>query len=217
MNRISRLRRRLAIAPVAVVAAAVVTGCGSGDPLRAGAALIIEEERISIGDLHDKVEAIEVERARFGLEPVEGEARQQIQRLIVHRIMESAAAEYGVTVTQTEIDEQISQLEGQFGGEEQFAEQVATASIAAEDLRWFIGDGILQTKLGEKLVPNATTEAELADRQNEVNEVLVAAAKDLHVVINPRYGTFDPNTGQVNAPVDPAVEDSGLSDQVDGQ
>lgn len=212
-----RSRRFPALALAAVTAVISIGGCGTDGPLQAGAAVIIEGERVTVGEIQDKVEAIVAERDRVnvllqaaGQEPLQAvdstlESRQQIQRLIVHRILENAGAVHGVTVTESEIDDELATLEEQFGSADAFAQQIAAASIAPGDLRTFVGDSILQTKLGEALVPNAATDEELSQRQDEVNNLLITTATELHVTVNPRFGAFDPSTGQVVQAEDPAI------------
>ncbi len=199
------LRSRLAIAAVAAVAFLVLPACGDAD-VKSGAAVIVDDQRTSIATLQDKVAAIAAERAKTGQDavPPAEQNRIQIQRIIVHRILERAAVGQGVTVTPSEVDARIAALEQQFGAKE-FATQVAGANIAPDDLHTFIADDLLGQKIGEALVPGAQTDAELQQRQNQVNEVLINTAHEVDVAINPRYGTFDPASGQVNPPTNPLV------------
>jgi FKBP-type peptidyl-prolyl cis-trans isomerase (trigger factor) len=170
--------------------------------------VIVDDQRTTIDTLQAKVEAITAERARTDQQavPAAEQNRTQIQRIIVHRILERAAAAHGVTVTPSEIDARLADLERQFGGKEGFAVQVAAANIAASDLRTFINDELLGRKLGEALVPGAQTNDELQQRQNELNDLLIKTAKETDVVVNPRYGTFDPSTGQLKEPTNPLVQ-----------
>ena len=170
--------------------------------------MIVDDQRTSIATLQGKVEAIAAERAKTGQEavPAAEQSRTQIQRIIVHRILERAAAAQGVTVTPSEIDDRIAGLEQQFGGKEGLASQVAAANIAANDLRTFLADELLGQKIGEALAPGAQSDAEQQQRQNRLNDLLIRTAHEVDVAVNPRYGTFDPSSGQVNPPVNPLVQ-----------
>lgn len=200
------LRLRSAVAAAAAVAFLVLPACGDAD-VKSGAAVIVDDQRTSIATLQDKVAAIAAERARTGQDavPPAEQNRIQIQRIIVHRILERTAVAQGVTVTPSEVDARIAALEQQFGSKE-FATQVAGANIAPDDLHTFIADDLLGQKIGEALVPGAQTDAELQQRQNQLNEVLINTAHEVDVAINPRYGTFDPSSGQVSPPTNPLVQ-----------
>jgi hypothetical protein len=204
--RVIRRAQLIAVA-AAAVAAVAVTGCDAAQA-RAGAAVIVDDQRTTVDTLQAKVDAITSERARTGQQavPAAEQNRTQIQRIIVHRILERAAAPHGVTVTPSEIDARIADLERQFGGKEGFAVQVAAANIAPSDLRTFINDELLGQKLGEALVPGAQTNDELQQRQKALNDLLIKTAKETDVVVNPRYGIFDPSTGQVKEPTNPLVQ-----------
>jgi len=203
----SPTRRLLLTGAAMAVAAVALSGCGDA-PLKSGAAVIVDARRTTIATLQGKVDAITAERARTGQDPVPSaeQSRTQIQRIIVHRILERAAADHAVTVTETEIDDRIAALEQQFGGKDGFAVQVAAANIASGDLRTFIRDELLGKKLGETLVPGAQTDAELQQRQKALNDLLIQTAKETDVAVNPRYGSFDPSTGQLNEPANPLVQ-----------
>ena len=203
----SHLRRLLAVGAAMAAAVVALSGCGDTQ-LKSGAAVIVDDQRTSIASLQGKVDAITAERARTGQDPVAAaeQSRTQIQRIIVHRILERAAAAHGVTVSETEIDDRIAGLEQQFGGKEGFAVQVAAANIAPGDLRTFINDELVGKKLGETLVPGAQTDAELQQRQRALNDLLIQEAKQTDVAVNPRYGSFDPSTGQLNEPINPLVQ-----------
>jgi hypothetical protein len=203
----SPIRRLLAIGAAMAVAVVAFSGCSDAQ-LKSGAAVIVDDQRTTISTLQGKVDAITAERARTGQDPVAAaeQSRTQIQRIIVHRILERAAAGHSVTVTATEIDDRIAGLEQQFGGKDGFAVQVAAANIAPGDLRTFINDELLGNKLGEALVPGAQTDAELQRRQQQLNDLLIQTAKQTDVAVNPRYGSFDPSTGQLNEPINPLVQ-----------
>jgi outer membrane murein-binding lipoprotein Lpp len=203
----SHLRRLLLVGAATAAAVVALSGCGDTQ-LKSGAAVIVDDQRTTIASLQGKVDAITAERARTKQDPVPAaeQSRTQIQRIIVHRILQRAAAAHAVTVSETEIDDRIAGLEQQFGGKEGFAVQVAAANIAPGDLRTFINDELVGKKLGETLVPGAQTDAELQQRQRALNDLLIQEAKQTDVAVNPRYGSFDPSTGQLNEPTNPLVQ-----------
>jgi len=192
-----RAIRGSALAGVVLAAGLMLTGCG---PATAGAAVIIDGQRIPISVIQDKVEAVTAARAQGGLEQIPPDvlAREQIQRLISHEVVVRAGAQRGITVSDGEIDKTIADLETQFGGEQAFQDQVTAQNIAPGDLRTFVQDFLTGDALTKDVSGGATSEAELAAAQEQINTLLNETAQSLEVRVNPRYGVWDPQTGQIS-------------------
>jgi len=192
-----RAIRGSALAGVVLAAGLALTGCG---PATAGAAVIIDSQRIPISVIQDKVEAVTAARAQGGLEQIPPDvlAREQIQRLISHEVVVRAGAQRGITVSDGEIDKTIADLETQFGGEQAFQDQVTAQNIAPGDLRTFVQDFLTGDALTKDVSGGATSEAELAAAQEQINALLNETAQSLEVRVNPRYGVWDPRTGQIS-------------------
>jgi len=205
------------MAGLALAAGLALTGCG---PAKAGAAVIIDGQRIPISVIQDKVEAVSAARAQHGLEQtaVDELAREQIQRLITHEVFLRAGAQHGVTITAGEIDRTIADLEARFGGAEAFQEQVAAQNVAPGDLRTFVQDFLTGEALTDSVSGSATTEAELAAAQEEINTLLNETAQSLKVQLNPRYGSWDPATGEIKpSESQVSVPDQGVVPPPPGQ
>jgi len=192
-----RAIRGSALAGVVLAAGLALTGCG---PATAGAAVIIDGQRVPISVIQDKVEAVTAARAQGGLEQIPPDvlAREQIQRLISHEVVVRAGAQRGITVSDGEIDKTIADLETQFGGEQAFQDQVTAQNIAPGDLRTFVQDFLTGDALTKDVSGGATSEAELAAAQEQINALLNETAQSLEVRVNPRYGVWDPRTGQIS-------------------
>jgi foldase protein PrsA len=147
---VTRTRRRLALA--AGVSLLLLTGCGDG-AVRPGAAAVVGSERIT-------TETLEALVAR-GLE--DPQAAQQLgadkpayQRLALSRlintaVLEEAAEDQGVTVTDGDVDEQLETFAQQAGGREPLEQQAAQSGIAPDDLRPFVRGIVLDQALGDAL------------------------------------------------------------------
>ena len=192
-----RAIRGSALAGVVLALGLALTGCG---PATAGAAVIIDGQRVPISVIQDKVEAVTAARAQGGLEQISPDvlAREQIQRLISHEVVVRAGAQRGITVSDGEIDKTIADLETQFGGEQAFQDQVTAQNIAPGDLRTFVQDFLTGDALTKDVSGGATSEAELAAAQEQINALLNETAQSLEVRVNPRYGVWDPRTGQIS-------------------
>jgi hypothetical protein len=187
-----------AIAGLVLAAGLALTGCG---PAKAGAAVIIDQQRFPISVIQGKVDAVSTARAQYGLEPTAADelAREQIQRLISHEVVLRAGAQRGITVTDGQIDQTIADLEIRFGGEQGFQEQVVAQNIAPGDLRTFVQDFLISDALTKSVTGGSTSDADTAAAQQEINALLNEVAQGLGVSVNPRYGAWDPKTGQVSA------------------
>ena len=187
-----------AMAGLALAAGLALTGCG---PAKAGAAVIIDQQRVPISVVQNKVAAVSTARAQHGLEPKSADelAREQIQRLISHEVVLRAGAQRGITVTDGQIDKTIADLETRFGGAQGFQEQVVAQNIAPGDLRTFVQDFLISDALTKSVTGGTSSEADTAAAQQEINALLIEVAQGLGVSVNPRYGVWDPKTGQVSA------------------
>lgn len=199
---IGSLRIRVPVlAGVLLAAGLALTGCG---PAKAGAAVIIDQQRVPISMIQNKVESVTTGRAQHGLEPKPADdlAREQIQRLITHELYLRVAAQRGVTVTDGQIDKTIADLETRFGGAAGFQEQVAAQNIAPGDLRTFVQDFLIADALTKSISAGATSEAETATAQQELETLIKQTAQTLPVRVNPRYGVWNPENGAVTAAPD---------------
>jgi parvulin-like peptidyl-prolyl isomerase len=158
-------------APVALLAAALVlVGCGNSSS-SPGAAALVGSQRISTDTLQRTVDRalrdpqakskLGADRARF--------ARDELGRLINNDVIAAAAAAHGVTVSNSEIDAQISQFAQQAGGQAQLEQSAAQNGVPKEELRDFIRFYVLQQKLADKLVadiPVTQDQLQAAYQQN---------------------------------------------------
>jgi hypothetical protein len=204
--------RPLAVVAVVVLAVVALTGCRA-DQL--GTAAVVAGERISVEELQDHTTSY--------LEAVpdgdESNAQQAIlQQLIVSAVIERAAEDAGVSVTDGEVAEQRDQVLDQVREpaeaegvdprvyvSRQLAQSQQQAVVPPDELEQFIRDQLLASRLADN-DPVAT------------NEALVAAAEKTDVEVNPRYGRWDPQQGLaplVSGGLSNTVEE--LTQPADGQ
>jgi parvulin-like peptidyl-prolyl isomerase len=155
---------------MSTVAVAVLAGCGNAST-SPGAAAVVGDQRISTDALQKTVDRalrdpqaqskLGADRARF--------VREELGRLINNDVIAAAAAAHGVTVSNSEIDSQISQFAQQAGGQAQLEQSAAQNGVPKEDLRNFIRFYVLQQKLADKLVagvPVSPDQLQAAYQQN---------------------------------------------------
>jgi hypothetical protein len=194
-TRMIRLRRVLPALCLAMTAGLAASAC---QPVQSGAAVIVGGERISVGDVQDRVTRIAEQRERTGQQMQQASAltKEQLQRLILTRILARAAQNAGVSVSQAEIDARRRALEEQ-GGVEAFNKLVAESNVLPDEVDHVLGDAILIEKIGEVLVPGAQTPEQQQERSLKQTEAVGRATKELGIKVNPRYGRWDPEENNV--------------------
>uniref|UniRef100_A0AAU3GZV6 SurA N-terminal domain-containing protein n=1 Tax=Streptomyces sp. NBC_01401 TaxID=2903854 RepID=A0AAU3GZV6_9ACTN len=193
-----RRRTALALSAAALLAAPLLTACGS--EAHPGAAAVVGGDRIDVATV--QAEAADVRSAQQDSEHSEelvtksGQlARVKLSGLIFGRVLDRAAKDAGVSVSRKEIQELRSQAAAQSGGDEAvqagMLEQrwVAPGQIAAS-LRQEAQLQKLARKIGADLQSPAGVQA--------VGENLTEASKALHIDVNPRYGSWDDRKVQLS-------------------
>lgn len=207
-----RRRRTALLVTAAIAAAPLLAACG--DEAHPGAAAVVGGERITVSQLGNRVD--EVREAQQAAVPDEAQYQQAIARtgsltrdtlhgMVLDRVLERAAQDAGITVTDREIQKMRSALEEQAGG----AEALETAwlqrySIPPERLDENLRLQIQAQKLAQRLGTDTSGPA-FWQRLSEVG-------KELDVDLNPRYGDWDAEkSSRVDATV-PWVRDVSSAD-----
>ncbi|MEU2898783.1 SurA N-terminal domain-containing protein [Streptomyces sp. NPDC006967] len=186
-------RRRTALLLTAAIAAAVplLTACGSD--AHPGAAAVVGGERITVSQLENRVE--EVREAQRAAVPDEAQYQQAIARtgsltrdtlhgMVLDRVLERAARDAGVTVTDRDIQQMRSGLEQQAGGAEALeAAWLQQYGIPPQRLEANLRLQLQAQKLAQRLGTDTS--------RPEFWQALSEAGKELDVDLNPRYGDWD--------------------------
>jgi hypothetical protein len=182
---------------VAVAALAVVlSGCA-----QVGAAATVGGTRISQATVQGSVDAILAERAgtdtsQMQLETGETLNRSQLRFHLFGTLLREVGAELKITVTKAEIDTQRAAILQQIGGADQLPIALVTAGIAAQDLDLYIEAITFSDKISNLIATSGVPEEQIGA---EIQRLITAKAKELGVTVNPRYGTWDPETADVIA------------------
>jgi hypothetical protein len=182
---------------VAVAALAVVlSGCA-----QVGAAATVGGTRISQATVQGSVDAILAERAgtdtsQMQLETGETLNRSQLRFHLFGTLLREVGAELKITVTKAEIDTQRAAILQQVGGADQLPIALVTAGIAAQDLDLYIEAITFSDKISNLIATSGVPEEQIGA---EIQRLITAKAKELGVTVNPRYGTWDPETADVIA------------------
>jgi foldase protein PrsA len=158
---VTRTVRPLAAAGLAVL---LLAGCGDS-PTRAGSAAVVGDERITTEELQEVVDRglsdPEAEQ-QFGADRADYQ-RQVLNRMVRALLLEEAAEQEGVEVTQGDVDEQLGEFAEQAGGREELERQASAGGISPTDLPRFAREVVLEITLGDEL----TADLDVPDEQIE--------------------------------------------------
>ncbi|HUR14639.1 MAG TPA: peptidylprolyl isomerase [Mycobacteriales bacterium] len=150
--------RTTRLAALAGLLAVTLSACGT---VRAGAAAIVGDERITTSELAAVVErglkdpsaqqSVGADRPAF--------ERSVLTRLIQHLVLVRAAQDKGVSVDGATVDKAFDAFAQQLGGEAALRSEALKAGIAAEDLRGAVSDAALRDALADKLTASIPVSA----------------------------------------------------------
>jgi hypothetical protein len=202
---IQRSRWKLALA-VATVAG--LSACG---PSQLGAAAVVNSQRITVSDVQGRLKAVQALQDRYGVEHADPSvaARNEVQRWVVALVFERAARDLGINITDGEVSNAIDAETKLVGGPEQFRAALAQADLSENDVNDVFRQQVINRKIGSAVLGQAGTKLTQDQVDAKVHDTLVATAKRLHIRINPRYGTFDGNMGQISPPAPDFLRPTG--------
>jgi len=178
-----------------------VTGCSSTN-----SAATIGKTVIPISTVQGSVSEIIKERNKVeteGLNLATG-AELNVDAVRFHIIsvlFDDIAERIKVKITDAEIATRRADIISQIGGEDRLAFSLVGAQIAPKDFERYIRTVLLAEKLGEALKANGDTSTD----GSGIQKLIVGMGKEEKVKINPRYGVWNYETGNVDPVVDNAA------------
>ncbi|MFF7123205.1 MULTISPECIES: SurA N-terminal domain-containing protein [unclassified Streptomyces] len=186
-------RRRTALVLSAAIATAAPLLAACGSDAHPGAAAVVGGQRITVAQLENRVN--EVRKAQRAAVPDETQyqqvlsstsslTRDTLHNMVLDRVLHRAAQDGGITVTRKEVLQMRGGLEQQAGGtkglETAWLQKYGIAPARLDDnLRLQLEAQKLAAKLGTDTTQPAFWKA------------LSKASEELHVDLNPRYGSWD--------------------------
>jgi hypothetical protein len=179
----------------------LVTGCSSTN-----SAATIGDTVIPISTLQGTVNEIVEERNKVeteGLTLAIGEELNvnAIRFHIISVIFDELAERLNIKITGADIGTRRADIISQIGGEDRLAFSLVGAQIAPSDFERYIRTVLLAEKLGEALIANGDTSTD----GSGIQKLVVGMAKEQKVEINPRYGVWDYETGNISPIADNAT------------
>jgi foldase protein PrsA len=159
--------RTAAPSAVLLLAAVLMSGCNTSP----GAAALVGGDRISTDTLQKEVDqALSLPNVQPSLSGDRlGFTRSELSRLVTNLIVAAAARDHHLTVSQTDIDQQLSAFAQQAGGQAQLIQQAEQSGIPRAELPSFTRYYVLQQKLADQLIakiPVSQAELQAAYQKN---------------------------------------------------
>ena len=174
----------------------LLTGCSNVD-----AAVTLGDTKITTAELQANVDLILAERAKVDttqmqLEKGETLLRNQLNFQVLLAGFAEIAKELDIKITNSEIAGRRAEIVEQVGGADALPAALVSASIAPADLDGYLRAVLTTQKLGEALLQTGVAETDVEAR---TQQLFIAKVNELKIKVNPRYGKWDANTGQIVA------------------
>lgn len=186
---------RIALVVALAASLALASGCKNSDT-----AAKVNGDRISTEDLDKQVEQLKKQYPDM-FTGADGEGRlidfkqRLLDNLVNQKLVEQAAKDKKITITDAEIEKQIEQLKSGFKDDEQFQSALKSANMTLDALRQQIRDQLLTQKLIESLAKDTKiSEDEMKSYfdKNKEQFAQAAAKRASHILFKPE----DKKTGQ---------------------
>lgn len=184
------------VALITIASALLLAGCS-----QVGAAATLGSTKISQATVQKSIDGALAERAKVdttGMQLETGAAfnRNELRFHLMSVLLGAVAADGKITVTKAEIDARRATIVTQIGGEKALPKALVGASIAQVDFPQYILLILQSEKIAQAAVAAGVPQANTG---TEIEKLIIAKAKALKVTVNPRYGKWDPATGDIVA------------------
>jgi hypothetical protein len=182
------------IALIGALSLVGLTACSS-----INSAATLGDITITQEELQSSVDQLLTERAAVDTSQMQLESgatlnRSQLRFKVITAIFDEIAKELKINLTDSEIAASRVNLIAQSGGETALPSNLVAAQIASSNFDRYIRANLISNKLNEALIATGVAEAELNAR---ISQLINAKAKQLEISINPRYGTWDAEVGDI--------------------
>jgi FKBP-type peptidyl-prolyl cis-trans isomerase (trigger factor) len=184
------------LAVLTIASALLLTGCSQTNE-----AATIGDFKISQTELQSSIDAVMAERSKVDssqmqLETGEELNRGQLRFKILMHTFDEIAKELKIEVTSSQVGAKKASIIQSVGGEAELPKNLVNAAIALQDFDAYVRAIVISDQIAEALAQSGVAEEEVSTK---VGDLLNAKAKTLGVKINPRYGVWDNEVGDVVA------------------
>ena len=184
------------LAVLAIASALLLTGCSQTNE-----AANIGGYKISQTELQSSIDAVMAERTKVDssqmqLETGEELNRGQLRFKILMHTFDEIAKELKIEATSSQVGAKKASIIQSIGGEAELPKNLVNAAIALQDFDTYVRAIVISEQISAALAQSGVAEEEVSKK---VGDLLNAKAKSLGVKINPRYGVWDNEAGDVVA------------------
>ena len=184
------------LAVLAIASGFLLTGCSQSNE-----AASIGGFKITQTEVQSSIDAVMAERAKVDssqmqLESGEALNRGQLRFKILMHTFDEIAKELKIDVTSSQIESKKATLIESVGGKTELPKNLVNAAIAQQDFDSYVRALVISDQVGAALSQSGVADADVAAK---VGQLLTAKAKSLGVKVNPRYGVWDSEAGDVVA------------------
>lgn len=201
------MNRRRRIAALALTACAVCALSACSSTAHPGAAAVVGDQRITAATLQAHVTAYRTAFQTVGGSTALGAAepaginQSTLSLLVGSAVVDRMLADQGLSVTDTEVQAKEAGILQQEGSVQQLAADiVGKARLAPSDFGLYVRYQLGEEKLLQQAGVQDPTTPQAAAR---FAQMTAKAGNAMGVSVNPRYGSWDPATGGLAAPVQP--------------
>ena len=184
------------LAVLTIASALLLTGCS-----QANEAATIGDFKITQTELQSSIDAVMAERTKVDTSQMQLETGEELNRgqlrfKILMHTFDEIAKELKIEVTSSQVGAKKASIIQSVGGEAELPKNLVNAAIALQDFDAYVRAIVISDQIAEALAQSGVAEEEVSTK---VGDLLNAKAKSLGVKINPRYGVWDNEIGDVVA------------------
>ncbi len=184
------------LAVLTIASALLLTGCS-----QTNVAASVGDFKISQTDLQASIDAVIAERSKVDSSQMQLETgdelnRGQLRFKILMHTFDEIAKELKIEVTSSNVEAKKATITEAVGGKTELPTNLVNAAIAQADFDTYVRAIVISEQITAALSASGVAEAEIATK---LGELLTTKANKLGVKINPRYGFWDVEAGDVVA------------------
>ena len=174
----------------------LLTGCSQSNE-----AATVGDFKITQTELQSSIDAVMAERSKVDTSQMQLETgdelnRGQLRFKILMHTFDEIAKELDLEITSSQVVARKQQISQSLGGDAELPKNLVNAAIAPQDFDTYVRAILISERITSALAQSGVAEADVA---TQLGKLLSAKAKELGVKINPRYGFWDTEAGDVVA------------------
>jgi len=174
----------------------LLTGCSQSNE-----AATVGDFKITQTELQSSIDAVMAERKKVDTSQMQLETgdelnRGQLRFKILMHTFDEIAKELDLEITSSQVVARKQQISQSLGGDAELPKNLVNAAIAPQDFDTYVRAILISERITTALAQSGVAEADVA---TQLGKLLSAKAKELGVKINPRYGFWDTEAGDVVA------------------